>query len=91
MRTYLSRCEKFSIVFGDEERETMSKCTDILYDLMGRVEKAEVVGIPFADLLEDVHVSGQDYSERIQTALHLLMTLSDYGTLEGYGPGKVER
>lgn len=91
MRNYLSRCEKFSVMFGEEERETMSKCTDILFDLMESVEKAEVVGIPFADELEDVHASGQDYRERVKTAFHLLMTLSAYGMLEGYGPGKVER
>ena len=91
MRNYLSRCEKFSVMFDDEEREVMSKCTDILIDLMESVEKAEVVGIPFADELEDVHASGQDYRERVKTAFHLLMTLSAYGVLEGYGPGKVER
>ena len=93
MRTFLSRCEKFSVMFGEEERETMSKCTDILFDLMvmESVNKAEVVGIPFADDPEDVHASGQDYRERVQTAFHLLMTLSTYGTLEGYGPGKVEK
>ena len=91
MRNFLSRCEKFSVMFNDEERETMSKCTDILFDLMENVDKAEVVGIPFADELEDVHASGQDYRERVKTAFHLLMTLSAYGTLEGYGPGKVEK
>lgn len=91
MRNYLSRCEKFSVMFDDEERETMSKCTNILFDLMESVEKAEVVGIPFADELEDVHASGQDYRERVKTAFHLLMTLSAYGILEGYGPGKVEK
>ena len=91
MRNFLSRCEKFSVMFNDEERETMSKCTDILFDLMENVYKAEVVGIPFADELQDVHASGQDYRERVETAFHLLMTLSAYGTLEGYGPGKVEK
>lgn len=91
MKTYLSRCEKFSVIFGDEERETMSKCTDILFDLMGKVDKAEVVGIPFADTPEDIRSSGQDYLERVETAYYLLMTLSTYGALEGYGPGKVER
>lgn len=91
MRTYLSRCEKFLVMFGDEEREAMSRCTDILFDLMESVKKAEVVGIPFADELEDVHASGQDYCERVETAFHLLMSLSTYGALEGYGPGKVEK
>lgn len=91
MRNYLSRYEKFSVMFDDEERETMSKCTDILFDLMENVEKAEVVSVPFSDDPEYIYSTGHDYREKVKTAFHLLMTLSTYGTLEGYGPGKVEK
>ena len=91
MRNYLSRCAKFSVMFDDEERETMYKCTNILFDLMESVEKAEVVGIPFSDDPEDIHSTGHDYREKVKTAFHLLMSLSAYGALEGYGPGKVEK
>lgn len=91
MRNYLSRCEKFSVTFDDEEREAMYKCTNILFDLMESVEKAEIVGIPFSDDPEVIHSKGHDYREKVKTAFHLLMSLSTYGALEGYGPGKVEK